>query len=62
MQCDDEQHCKQCPAQSLESPGDYWKVLGCHRGELSNLVDNFVPGMNILFFAIVATFATVFEY
>ncbi|KAF4632197.1 hypothetical protein G7Y89_g5925 [Cudoniella acicularis] len=41
--CDALQSCAHCPQQSFDNESDYWKVLGCLRGQLRELASVFCP-------------------
>lgn len=43
-QCDASDPCSLCPVQGYDSENDFWKVLGCFRGHLQDMVDIFCPG------------------
>ncbi|CAG8952967.1 hypothetical protein HYFRA_00007683 [Hymenoscyphus fraxineus] len=41
--CDSEDQCAHCPQQSFDNENDYWKVLGCVRGQLRDVASVFCP-------------------
>ncbi|CZR56777.1 uncharacterized protein PAC_06666 [Phialocephala subalpina] len=41
--CDGSDPCSHCPTQGFDSESDFWKVLGCFRGHLRDMVDIFCP-------------------